>query len=294
MRVLVIGAGGMLGHKVYQTLSDQFETWGTVRSSPALLKRFGIFEEDRLIGGIDATDHDALVDVLDLVRPDVVVNAVGIVKQRAEATDPLKSISINSLAPHRLAALSHLAGARLIHVSTDCVFAGTKGSYTEDDFPDANDLYGRTKFLGEVGGPNALTLRTSIIGRELTTQNGLVEWFLSNKNGVVDGYRRSIFSGLPTLVLAETMSTVITKHQDLAGTFHVSADPITKLDLLELIRDAYGVAIDIRATDGEEVDRSLDSNRFRAATGITFPTWQALVEKMAGDPTPYENWRNSN
>lgn len=293
MKVLVVGASGMLGHKLCQVLGERFETWGTVRSDASTYEGLGLLEPGHLIGGVDATDQGALAQVVDRVGPDAIVNAVGIIKQLPEAKDPVTSISLNSLEPHRLAAIGRASNARLVHVSTDCVFSGGDGMYSEDDLPDARDLYGRSKLLGEVDGPGSVTLRTSIIGRELVSSNGLVEWFLGNAGGAVDGYRKSIFSGLPTLILARVVADVIENHPELEGLFHVSVEPIAKLDLLQLLKDAYRVEVDIRATDGVEIDRSLDSSRFRSATGFSPPPWKQLVEEMAGDPTPYETWRHS-
>jgi dTDP-4-dehydrorhamnose reductase len=205
--------------------------------------------------------------------------AIGLVKQLTEADDPLAAIPINSLLPHRLVRLCRTAGARLIHVSTDCVFSGSKGMYHEGDVADANDLYGRSKFLGEVDDPRAVTLRTSIVGPELNTAHGLVSWFLSQK-GRVKGFTRAVFSGLPTVELARVMRDFIIPRPDLHGVYHVSAEPINKYELLSLIASVYGSSVDI-VPDGELViDRSLDSTRFRKVTGYYPPPWSELVRVM--------------
>ncbi|BCG83467.1 NAD(P)-dependent oxidoreductase (plasmid) [Mesorhizobium sp. 113-3-3] len=212
-------------------------------------------------------------------RPDVVVNCVGIIKQLDASRNHLTSLSINASLPHRLAQLSRVAGARLIHVSTDCVFSGSKGNYLESDFADANDLYGRTKFLGEVDYPNAVTLRTSIIGHELESSKSLVDWFLSQQ-GEVRGYKNAVFSGLPAVELARVIKEFVIPNNDLRGLFHVSADPINKFDLLSLVSKAYDKEIDIIADTSVTVDRSLNSGLFRKTTGFKPDPWPELVAAM--------------
>jgi dTDP-4-dehydrorhamnose reductase len=292
MRVLVLGGAGMLGHKLCQVLGERFETWTTVRGDARAFGRYELLPTDRVVGGVDASDLDSVVRAFGAVRPDVVVNAIGIVKQLPVAKDPVVSLTVNSLFPHRVAQLCAATGARLIHLSTDCVFTGSRGGYAESDPPDAEDLYGRSKLLGEVSGPRCLTLRTSIIGRELSTRHGLLEWFLSNRGGKVKGYRGAIFSGFPTVVLAGVIADVIEHHPDLTGLYHVSAAPIDKDALLRLFDTAYGASTAIEPVDEPREDRSLDSSRFRQATGYHPPDWLELVRQMAADPAPYDRWRS--
>jgi dTDP-4-dehydrorhamnose reductase len=216
---------------------------------------------------------------MDQVRPDVVVNCAGLTKHKPEAEDPLVSIPINTLMPHRLAGLCKLVGARLIHVSTDCVFSGEKGSYTEDDFADARDVYGKSKALGEVDYQHAITLRTSTIGHELQSTYGLLDWFLSQQ-GRCKGYTNAIFSGLPTVVFAQVVRDVVIPHAELSGLYHVAAKPINKFDLLKLIAEVYGKSIDIVPDEKLVIDRSLDATRFRLATGYTAPEWPELINTM--------------
>jgi len=294
MRVLILGGSGMLGHKLWQAYRNHFDTWATVRSSYRAYAKYNLFDSERLLGGVDAFNFDTVVCALATVRPDVVINCIGIVKQVPTAKDPFISLTLNSLFPHKLANLCRAASARLIHISTDCVFSGKKGMYTEDDVSDAEDLYGRSKFLGEVRGKGCLTLRTSIIGRELQTTNGLVEWFLSNRGGKVSGYTQAIYSGLTTLALAELIANVVEHHPELSGVYHVSSEPITKYNLLRLLRDAFGVQVEIEPCPEVCIDRSLNSTRFRAATNFTPPTWADMIQAIAEDPTPYDGWRNSN
>lgn len=281
----------MAGHKVFQVFRQRFDTWATAHLLHRPSSSCDLFEPDRLLCGVDAFRMDLLVRTMARVKPDAVVNCIGIIKHLDAAKDPITSLEINSLFPHRLANLCRACSARLIHMSTDCVFAGSKGMYSEDDPSDATDLYGRSKYLGEIGGPGCLTMRTSIIGRELRTSNGLVEWFMSNKGGKVRGFRRAIFTGYPTRVLAEIMADVLENHAGLEGVYQISSQPINKYDLLCQLNEAFGLGIEIEPDDDFVCDRSLDSSRFRAATGYRPPSWTEMVRDMAADATPYEQWR---
>jgi dTDP-4-dehydrorhamnose reductase len=292
MRLLILGGGGMLGHKLWQVCGPRFDTHVTVRGPASAYRRYGIFDDARLIPGVDAGDFDSVIRAMGLARPDAVVNCVGIVKQLAAARDSIQSLSVNALFPHRVAALCAATGARFVHISTDCVFAGTKGRYTEDDVPDATDLYGRSKLLGEVGAP-ALTLRTSMIGRELSTSSGLVEWFLANRGRTVDGYTRACFSGLTTGALSHVIAEILEHHPGIAGLQHLAGDPVNKHELLMLLRDTLAIPIDIHPRDEPAIDRTLDGTRLRAATRLRLPGWPEMIRGLAQDPTPYDDWRHS-
>lgn len=280
MKVLVLGATGMLGNAMLRLFagSPGFEAVGTARSA-GLVARLPEAVRPLVRLGVDVENMDQVAAVLAAERPDVVINAIGLIKQLADAKDPLAALPVNALLPHRLARLTALSGARLVHVSTDCVFSGRKGGYVETDFPDADDLYGRSKLLGEVDYPHAITLRTSIIGHELASANALIGWFLAQQ-GPVRGFRRAIFSGLPTVVLAEIVRDHVLPRPDMRGLWHVSAEPIDKFTLLSLVRDAWGRSTVIEPFDDFVIDRSLNSDRFRAATGWTPPPWPALVKRM--------------
>lgn len=280
MRVLVLGASGMLGSAAFRGFADTpgIEAFATVRGD-GVRRQFATPLQANLISGVDVLDTDVLLSVVAQVRPEIVVNCVGVVKQLSAAKDPLVTLPLNALFPHRLARVTALAGARLVHISTDCVFCGTIGNYTEASTPDADDLYGRSKLLGEVDYPHAITLRTSIIGRELGTRNGLVEWFLGAE-GPVRGFSRAIFSGLPTDELVDVIARHVLPHPELSGVWHVSTAPINKHDLLLLLRDAYGRTTEIEPDPTLVLDRSLDSSRFRAATGYIPPSWPTLVQSM--------------
>jgi dTDP-4-dehydrorhamnose reductase len=265
---------------MFQVFSEtpQFQVFGSARSESAR-RHFPEQLQRQILCGVDVENQDALTRIFGLVRPDVVINCVGLVKQLADVDDPMYTIPINSLLPHRLSALCKVAGARLVHISTDCVFSGAKGGYVETDFPDANDLYGRSKLLGEVDAPHAFTVRTSIIGHELAGNRSLINWFLSQE-GTTRGYSRAIFSGLPTVVLARVIRDVIIPRPDLHGVYHVAAAPISKLDLLQLVAAVYGKEITLVPDQGLVIDRSLDAGRFRAATGYIAPGWKEMIDAM--------------
>lgn len=280
IKVLILGAAGMLGNAVLRFFaqSDGFEAFGSARSASAL-RLLPQQVRERVICGIDVENSDSLARLFAQVRPALVINCVGLVKQLAEVDDPLQAIPINALLPHRLARLCQVAGARFVHISTDCVFSGSKGMYTEHDPADAQDLYGRSKHLGEVDCPNAVTLRTSIIGHELAGAHGLVGWFLA-QTGPVRGFTRAVFSGLPTAELARVIRDHVVPRPQMHGLYHVSADPVSKYELLRLVAQAYGRDNAINPDDELVIDRSLDSSRFRQLTGYAPPPWPELVRTM--------------
>lgn len=271
----------MLGNTVLRLFSesDAYSVMGSARSA-GVLRLLPPELHQQVICGVDVENADSLTRLFTLARPDVVINCIGLIKQLAEAGNPLAAIPINALLPHRLACLCDMAGARLIHISTDCVFSGARGMYSEQDVSDAQDLYGRSKYLGEVDYPHAVTLRTSIIGHELgSVPHGLVGWFLAQQ-GAVNGFTRAIFSGLPTMELARVMRDFVIPNTQLRGLYHVSAEPINKFELLKLVAQVYGKTITITPDDKLVIDRSLDSSRFRETTGYRPPAWPELVHRM--------------
>lgn len=280
IKVLVLGVTGMLGNTVLRLFSNSasYVVVGAARSTSAL-QFLPAHLFDRVICGVDLDNVDSLIKIFSKVQPNVVINCIGLVKQHAETDDPLVAIPINTLLPHRLARLCGVTGARLVHISTDCIFSGAKGMYTEADMSDAQDLYGRSKFLGEVDYPHAITLRTSIIGHELNGARSLVAWFLSQQGSVI-GFKRAIFSGLPAVELAKVIRDYVIPHPELHGVHHVSADPINKFDLLTLISTVYEKKIDIVLDDNFIINRSLDSTLFREVTGYLPPPWPKLVRQM--------------
>ncbi|HEY8911161.1 MAG TPA: SDR family oxidoreductase [Desulfosporosinus sp.] len=291
-KVLILGGSGMLGHTLFCYLSGDpsLDVFATVRSSKKLSGWLPTDHLKKVRLDVDIHQIDSLVKVFAEVKPDLVVNCIGIIKQVPEAQDPIATITANALLPHRIALLCSVVGARMIHVSTDCVFDGEKGGYSERDLPNAPDLYGRTKLLGEVAYSHCVTLRTSIIGHELKSTYGLVEWFLSQKEKV-HGFRKVIYSGFPTVELSRIIGDYVIPNPELSGLYHVSSDPISKYELLKLTNIQYGRNIEIKLEDSSRLDRSLDSSLFRSLTGYNPPTWTELVRRMYNDylQGPYQN-----
>ena len=283
MRILILGGDGMLGHRLFKHLRENHEVGVTLRRGPSDYERYGLFDEDNSYYGMEVLDRDKLSEVVADFRPEAVVNAVGIVKQRGTAKEAIPSLEVNSLLPHRLALLCRVAGARLVHVSTDCVFSGKKGNYTEEDVPDPEDLYGRTKLLGEVSEPGSVTLRTSIIGLELSRKTGLIEWFLTQE-GEIQGFRRAIYTGLTTGELSRVIERVLDEHPDLSGVWQVASEPINKYDLLVRFSEILGCEdVRISPDDAVRIDRSLSGVAFERATGYSAPGWNEMLQELGAE-----------
>jgi dTDP-4-dehydrorhamnose reductase len=278
--ILILGATGMLGHTLFAQLSkrEDLNVHATVRAH-GCLNAIAETLRGKIIANVDADNLDSILKVLAEVKPDVVINCIGIIKQLEAAKDPVTSIAINSLFPHRLALACKAAVCRLIHISTDCVFSGAKGNYSESDFADATDLYGRTKFLGELDYPHCLTLRTSIIGHELKGCYSLIDWFLAQE-GQVKGYTNAIYTGFPTIEMARIIAEYVIPNSRLNGLYQVSSEPISKYELLQLVARQYRKQIEILPFDDFHCNRSLDSARFSAVTGYVAPPWQDMVAAM--------------
>lgn len=291
MKILIVGGTGMLGHRLWMDLSATYDVWGTVRGSADSLPALRGIMRSSICEQVDALHFETVKRVVERVQPDVVINCVGLIKQRETAKEPVLAIDLNARFPHLLAALCQRHHARFIHISTDCVFSGQKGMYQETDLADARDLYGRTKALGEVDYmEQGLTIRTSLIGRELHTRYSLLEWFLA-QTGTVKGFQKAIFSGFPTGAVSRLMQDVILPRPDLHGLYHVSAEPINKYDLLMLFKQAYKRPVEVILDAIMTIDRSLDSSRFHAETGFVPVQWPEMIAQMADDSTPYDDWK---
>jgi dTDP-4-dehydrorhamnose reductase len=286
-RVLILGGSGMLGHKLVQCWLERFEIFATLRSGVEKFEKYQIFSPENTLTGVNAENFDSIIKAFVIAKPDVVVNCIGVIKQLKESKNPITTLNINSIFPHRLAGLCQAVGARLITISTDCVFNGRKGNYQETDISDAEDLYGKSKNIGEVSGENCLTVRTSIIGRELGSSHSLVDWFLSNEGGRVKGFTKAIYTGFPTVVFAGILADIIENQADLSGLWHISSEPISKFDLLCLARDAYQAKIEIEPDTEFFMDRSLNSDRFRQKTNFTPMSWPVMIKQMAADNDLY-------
>lgn len=293
-RILIFGVTGMLGHTLFKSMSrnHDFDVFGTTRSAAGLSRFFSSDELSRIRDLVDADNFDTVMRAIASIKPDIIINCIGLIKQLPVAKDPLTTITANAQLPHRMSLVACAAGARMIHISTDCIFSGAKGNYTEDDPSDATDLYGRTKYLGEVEYPHCITLRTSIIGHELKTELSLIDWFL-NQTGTVKGFTKAIYTGFPTVEMERIIANYVIPNENLSGTYHVSSAPISKYDLLDLVRCVYKKQIDIEKFDEIAIDRSLDSGKFQLATGYKPPVWDAMVEDMYADFIKEDCYANS-
>lgn len=286
MRVLIIGGSGMLGHQLCRLLPERMDVWATFRKVP---ESFKYLPGNRMITDVSVQDISRVQDVLDTIKPDAVINAVGIVKQRDEAKQAIPSIQINALFPHQLADLCVKRGIRMVQISTDCVFSGFRGNYSEIDVPDPVDLYGRTKLLGELNQPGCLTLRTSIIGWQLNTFSGLLSWFALQRNKHIKGYRKAIYSGFSTAVLTQLIGDILQTRPDLSGIYQVASEPISKFDLLVKLRDILGWDdIVIEPDDQFFCDRRLSGTRFTSVTGWMPSTWEVMLHGLVAEWPDYE------
>lgn len=281
----------MLGHKITQVLKKNFEVFSTIRGNYESFEKYGILEKDKVFEKTDVNEIKSVAEIAKHLKPDYLINCIGIIKQLPSAKNSVKTIKINSLLPHQLAEIADENNSKLITISTDCVFSGAKGFYKEEDLPDARDLYGKSKNLGEVVESRHLTIRTSIIGRELNGAHSLIEWFLSNEGKTIKGFSKAIYTGFPTIVFADIISGLILNNSDLCGLYHISSEPINKFDLLNMVKKYYRVNVEIERDEDFEIDRSLDSSKFRLATGFKPENWETMIKKMAEDKTPYSNWR---
>ncbi|MFH1062527.1 MAG: SDR family oxidoreductase [Candidatus Omnitrophota bacterium] len=284
MRILIFGGSGMLGHTLWEHLSVCFpETFVVIRHSRETYKGFKLFEDsEHVVDNIDGMDFPIVESVLSKVKPDIILNCIGITKRHETKNDPIASITLNSLFPHKLAKWGNNNNAKVISFSTDCVFDGKSGHYTEESLTSAEDIYGKTKALGEVKIGNALTLRSSFIGPELLHGSELLEWFLA-QTGTVKGFRKAIYSGLTTLELCRVVEKIISDYPEAKGLYHVSSEPITKFDLLLLIKKKMGLSIEIIPEDNFYCDRSLDSSRFRGEFNYTPPSWETMIDELAAE-----------
>lgn len=284
MKLLILGADGMLGHKLFQMLGMVYpETYGTVakKISDSPMSRIPFFQTDKVISGVNPMDFQCLESIIREVAPDYVINCLRVATHGNEVAPPILSISVNSLLPHRLNDLCASQGIRLIHFSSDCVFSGQQGFYVETDTPDATHAYGQTRLLGDVVSDNALVIRGSVIGRELKGHTSLLDWFLRQDGREIKGFTQAIYSGLSSIETARVVLMVLQKVPLLNGLYHVASDPINKYELLNLAKEAFKVDVMIHKEDGGSVDRSLNAEKFNGALGYVPPSWSAMMKELA-------------
>lgn len=291
--MLILGASGMIGHRMWATLGERHEAIGVLRRHElgALSMIPGIATKKTFFG-VEFQDLSRLTKIVSDTKPDIVLNCVGIVKQLKDSSDHMKSIALNALFPHQLAKVCADNNARMIQFSSDCVFDGLKGNYTETDFPNAQDLYGRSKAMGEVDYlTNVVTMRTSSIGREVFPHGGLVEWFLSNEEKKITGYKQAIYSGFPTQRLGSIISDYIIPNKELSGVIHVAGTPIDKFSLLSMIKDHFKLNIDLLVNEQVKVERGLNFDNFSKLTGFKSPSWKEMMKDLEVDFDIYESIR---
>ena len=292
MKILILGISGMLGHKAFERFSfnEKFEVYGTLKNESYIKKYFSESKNSKNIySEIDALDLGTVTKLIDELRPDIILNCIGIIKQIKDAKNPLLSIEINSLFPHKIANHIENSNTRLIHISTDCVFSGVKGNYLETDQSDAKDLYGKTKFLGELTSyKNSITLRTSIIGPELKGRLSLLEWFLNTKEAV-NGFTNAIYSGFTTLELINIIENHVIPNPNISGLFNVSSDSISKYELLKIIAKVYKKNIKIKPFDEFKSDKSLNGDLFKETFAFNSKTWEEMVVEMYNSKNKINN-----
>jgi dTDP-4-dehydrorhamnose reductase len=294
MRILILGGNGMIGHKVYQVLKEDYQdTWVSLRQPIEKSKSKELFDAEKVVSGLELSDFTKLTETLDLLNPDIIINAAGITIRRGVNSLVSKSIILNSALPHFIEEWANLReGKRVIHFSTDCVFSGSRGSYTEKSFTDAIDVYGKTKALGELSGPKSLTLRGSMIGREIENKTELLEWFLKNNSKEVKGFSNVIYSGITTLHMAFFVKQIISEFPDLSGLYNVASVPISKYDLLRLFNKYFKNNSTIVNDSEYHSRKDLIADKFYKATNFNIPSWEDLVVDLKEDSDKYLKYYN--
>lgn len=276
MNILILGASGMLGNVLFSYLSKQqsLNVYGTCYKNNQFYR-----DDKKIFSNVDVNDSVLLHSIFSEVKPNIIVNCVGVIKQKDANQNINNTLLLNGVFPHNLYKICTLYNSRLIHISTDCVFNGSKGNYKEEDSSDAVDLYGISKYLGEIHYEKSVTLRTSIIGHELDSNFGLLNWFLSQK-GIIKGFTRAFFSGLTTLELSKIIWKIVIPSKNLSGLYHVAGNSLSKYDLLKKINYIYNCNVLIEEDDSFIIDRSLNAEKFNSLTGYSPPDWNKLITDL--------------
>jgi len=284
MRILILGADGMIGHKIAQSLED-FELILASRKSISS-KSIGVINGKMVL-------HNLITDSLDLLldstTPDIIINCAGITTRRGVEDNIVNTGLVNSDLPHKLDSWANLNSKKLIHFSTDCVFSGNKGNYLDNDFADAEDIYGKSKALGEVNSPNTLTIRCSMIGRELYNFTELFEWLIKNKNKKIEGYSKVLYSGITTVRMGKILNQILKKNLNLSGIYNISSTPISKFDLLVKLSNAFNLNVEVKQNINNKSNKVLISEKFTEITGIYPPNWDDLIPEFKEDCEKYKS-----
>lgn len=291
MRIAVLGAGGMLGHKVYEVLRAEYpDTFAVFRKCPAHYSRLPLFDHQHMRGAFDARQFSKFDGYLRSLQPDLVINCIGLTTRKLGEQRESDILVVNSVLPHKLKEWCEANGASLIHFSTDCVFSGKSGPYSQSDLRDAKDLYGQSKALGEVEGVKCLTIRSSIIGLEIEGKTELLEWFLSQKGREVRGFSRVMYSGVTTLTMAQTVLKLLQANTPLSGIQQLASQPISKFDLLSLANEIFGNRCSIRSVETPESNKVLIPSDYFNKNDVHTPSWRQQLQAVADEVVKYERW----
>jgi len=279
MRILILGIDGMIGHKIAQSLSQDYEVIGSTRKDvnhqKIGLNNCLLYKKDFIID-----DQNVFFNK---ISPDVIINCIGITTRRGISRNMSNTDFINSRFPHKISEWVSIKNRRLIHFSTDCVFSGKKGDYLDDDKPDANDIYGMSKAKGEIDNNSSLTLRCSMIGREIYNHTELFEWLYSMKNKDIEGYANVIYSGVTTFWMGDVIKKILKNNISLSGIYNISSEPISKYHLLLKLSDAFKLNVNVSANLNIKSNKVLNSKKFAEITGIIPPNWDDLIPYFKND-----------
>ena len=290
MKVCVLGSGGLLGHMLIRVLSGPHDVYGSTRekvSKYSPLARF--LPVEKWIDEVDAAEPSSIKRVFEKNQFDIAINCIGLIKQRSDQVDDRLMMSVNGEFPHKLAEIANSSGARVIQISTDCVFSGIKGNYVETDTPDPVDTYGRSKLLGELNDSTNVTIRTSHIGPELGRHTSFFDWVLGSENQTVNGYMGAIYSGFSTRVSAQLIGVLLERFDLYGNVWHLASKPISKFELIELINSVFDLKIQLVEDRQYTCDRSLKMDSLNKRFEFTAPTWRAMIEAMHLDQRNYQH-----
>lgn len=288
MRVLILGVSGLIGHKLLQELSRDFEVYATLHKSKSDYGDLPLFSNKNIIEKIDVLDFEVLKGTLFAINPDVILNCVGITKRKINLDNLIDVLNVNSVFPHKLANWAKENKKRVIHFSTDCVFDGKIGNYNEASLTTAEDLYGRTKALGEINYSHTLTIRSSFIGQELFDKTELLDWFLSQKGKTINGFKKVLYSGVSTRFMAAVVKDILFNFPNLSGLYQLAPEnPISKYELLSIAKDAFNIAVNINADEKHVHLPTLDGSKLRNAIHLKTPSWKEMMSDLALDKDFY-------
>lgn len=294
MRVLILGVSGLIGHKLFQELTSSFEVFGTLHKIKQQYGDIQLFSGDNVIGGVDVKKFEILTGVFAAINPDVILNCVGITKRKININYPLEVLMVNSVFPHQLANWAKENQKRVIHFSTDCVFDGKIGNYTESSLTTAEDIYGRTKALGEITYNHTLTIRSSFIGQELFDRTELLDWFLSQDGKVIKGFKNTFYSGVSTIFMAKVIKEIILNFPDLFGLYQLApGNPISKFELLSIAKESFNINVDIIADELHVHHPTLDSSKLKTEIDLTVPSWKEMMDELASEKLFYSKLKTN-